>query len=297
MKKLFIVFVVFLACFNSSYSQIKDPIIPPEKHENLRARVIVYLKTGEVYKGYFISQNRDFLEIDSETAGRVTIPTQRIKKIESAGNEVRGAGIAESVSEDINAVRYFFGTSGFNFERGKSYLRNNPMTFHRGLSDNFSIGMGSSLLLDVVGLPNLYINPHYTLPINSKLYFKAGMSAAVGAGINDGGAGGAAIFNTGLTLGNRDINLTGSYYYGVVSEVGSISFITVAGKARLARRLALISENAIFYAEDFNAYILLSYGLRYITESGSFDLGFINNTDFGEFYYIGIPFIALTLAL
>ncbi|MBK6263451.1 hypothetical protein JKA74_00275 [Marivirga sp. S37H4] len=300
MKKLLVILCFLLSCPVLIFAQIENPKLEERPSENLRSMVTVYLKTGEIYKGYFISQNKEFLEIESETLGRITIQTARIKKIDAGkSNKPIVVDAEKNQLEDLNAMRYFFGTSGFNFKKGESYIRNNPMTYHKGITDNFSIGVGTSFFFGILGVPILFVNPHYTKSINKNLHFKAGLGAAIGVSIGDAEGGAGALLNTGLTLGNPDINLTGTFYYGVVSDFGSSSFVSLAGKARIGRKLAIISENAFFYNE-FNGNsgnIMLSYGLRYITESGSFDLGFINNRDFGEFYYIGIPFIALTLGL
>lgn len=298
MKKLFIVSIVLLACVNYNFAQIKDPVIQTEKREDLRVSVIVYLKSGEVYKGYFISQDKDFLQIETETVGRITIPTNKIKKIESADSKGK-ATIGPEPDEiyPINSAKYFFGSSGFNFEKGGNYLSNNVTSYYRGVSENFSIGFGTSLIALVLGVPILYVNPHYTYSFQDNLHFKAGIDAFIGFGEGESGA--AGFVNTGLTLGNPDLNITGTIYYGAVSGVGFVNrpAYTLAGMARVSKKLALVSENLIFSDIDSEGYFIGSYGIRYMTNNGSYDLFFLNNRDIAEAFVVGLPGIGFTLKL
>ncbi len=297
MKKLCLIFALFVGIVTISHAQIEDQKIEDSEKE-IKSMVIVYTKTGEVYRGYFISQNKEFLVIENETVGQITIPTNRIKKIESTDSNAKLNVDSEPEEiNDINSAKYFFGTSGFNFEKGGNYLTNNVMTYHRGFSDNFSIGIGTSLISLVVRVPIFYINPHYTISINDKLHFKAGVDAIIAFG--DGGSGVGALLNTGLTLGTPDLNITGTIYYGAISGVGIASqpAFTLAGSARVSRKLALVSENLFLTNIDSQAYFVGTYGIRYLTSDGSFDLFFINNRDIAEFFVVGIPFIGFTLKL
>jgi hypothetical protein len=300
MIKLTIVFALIFGVITHSMAQIKDPKIEKTEKEQLRAMVVVYTKTGEIYKGYFISQNKDFLEIENETVGRITIPTSRIEKIVSAdsNDDINIVPEREDVY-NINAPKYFFGSSGFNFEKGGNYLSNNVLTYHRGLSDNFSIGVGTSLVSLVLGSPIFYINPHYTYSFNDKLHFKLGIDALIGTGGDGGGAFSAGLINTGLTIGTPDLNITGTIYYGAVSGVGIASqpAFTLAGSARVSRQLSIITENVLLQNIDFGGYFIGSYGVRYLTANGSYDLFFINNRDISQVFVVGFPLIGFTLKL
>jgi len=105
--------------------------------------------------------------------------------------------------------------------------------------------------------------------------------------------------NTGLTIGSPDLNLTGTIYYGAVSGVGISSqpAFTLAGSARVARKLAIVTENLFLSNIDSQVYFIGSYGLRYLTPNGSYDLLFINNRDISEAFVIGLPLIGFTLKL
>ena len=68
MKKLSLIFFLLFLMKLVVFAQIEDPQIERTLEKD-KTRIKIYLKTGEIYKGYFISQNKDFLEIKTESAG------------------------------------------------------------------------------------------------------------------------------------------------------------------------------------------------------------------------------------
>jgi hypothetical protein len=295
MKKLYFIILLLFLFGSISYSQIEDPKIEVPKKEN-RSKVIVYTKTGEIFKGYFISQNKDFIEIETESAGTLKIPANRIDKVESLDEENKKKTIQEDLSQ-VNPVRYMLGTSAFNYEKGGNYIRNNPMTYHRGITDNFSIGVGSSLWALVLGVPIIYINPQFTKQLGKNVHYKIGLDAFAGTSFDAGGAA-AAIFNTGITIGDPDLNLTGTVYYGAVSDFNRLNpFYSLAGMARISKKLMVVSEG-FYIPTDFDDNMsILFYGGRYITETASYDLGFFYNQEIAEVIPFGIPFFAVTVKI
>ena len=51
------------------------------------------------------------------------------------------------------------------------------MTFHRGITDNFSIGVGSSLWALALRVPLIYVNPQFTQKIGKNVRYKIGLDA------------------------------------------------------------------------------------------------------------------------
>ncbi|HET8861290.1 hypothetical protein [Marivirga sp.] len=296
MKKLIISLFLIFSGSSLSLAQIEDPKIE-ESNKKLRAKVIVYTKTGEIYKGFFISQNKDFLEIETESVGTLQIPTNRIKKIESlGGNEADDFG-NDNKLEQINAVRYMVGTSAFNYKKGENYIRNNPMTFHRGLSDNFSIGVGTSIWALVFRVPILYVNPQFTTQLGKYVHYKVGLDAFAGFSFQ-GGGGAAAILNTGFTVGEPDLNITGTVYLAGLSGVQSASpFYSLAGMARVSKKLVVVTEGFYLPSEFDGNLGFVFYGGRYLTETASYDIGFLYNQQIADIIPTGIPFIAITVKI
>lgn len=291
MKKLFLCCLSLLCLTNTLIlAQIKDPKI--EDNQNIpRAKIVVHTKGGEVYKGFFISQNKDFLEIETESAGTITISTQRIKSIQSL--EAYESSVGEA-SRHVNPTRYMLGTSAFNYKKGENYIRNNPSTYHRGFTDNFSLGVGTSVYALAIGAPSIYINPLFTTPIGEYVHFKVGLDAFTAFVFGEGNFS-AAILNSGVTIGEPDLNLTGTVYYGAVSDAERLNpFYSLAGMARISRSLMIVTEG--FYIPTTNDLDIgfVFYGGRYNSEKASYDFGFFYNREIAEFLYVGIPFFAYT---
>lgn len=277
--------------------QIEDPKIQ-ETTKKTRAKIIVHTKTGEVYKGFFSSQNKDFLEIETENSGTLKIPTQRIKNIESFDEDSQANYEEGERLDQVNPVRYMLGTSAFNYEKGGNYLRNNPMTYHRGITDNFSIGVGTSPWALVFGIPLIYINPHFTRQLRENVHFKIGLDAFAGTSILEGDGAAAGILNTGVTIGEPDLNLTGTLYWGALSGSERINpFYSLAGMARISRKLMVVSEGFYIHTEFRNDLSFVFYGGRYLTDMASYDFGFFYNQAIAEFIPFGVPFVAITIKL
>lgn len=297
MNKLYLISFFLLFATYFATSQIEDPKIE-DTQNNSRAKIIVHIKTGEIYKGFFISQNKDFLDIETEDGIRMAIPTQRIEKIESVTGQNIKNDDKKGDLEQINAVRYMVGTSAFNYKKGVSYLRNNPTTFHRGITDNFSIGVGTSLWALVFRTPIIYVNPHFTMPLGNNVHYKIGLDAIAGVSFEDGDGGAAAVLNTGFTVGQPDLNMTATVYLGGLSGVGTIKpFYSLAGMARISRKLMVVSEGFYIPTKSEGDFGFVFYGGRYITEKASFDMGLLFSKELTQFIPIGIPFFAVTVQL
>lgn len=297
MNKLCVLLIIFNILTASLLAQ--DQELPTEKSTESRSKIVVYTKTGDVIKGYFISQDKDFLRLESDLAGTLTIPTNRIKKIEMLSEiEQENDEKASTDFEQINPARYLVGTSAFNYQRGVNYIRNNPMTYHRGITDNFSFGVGTSFWAMVLRAPILYINPQYTAQIINNVRFKVGLDAFAGTALEDGTNVAAAIGNTGITVGNTDLNFTGTVYYGGISDFGALNpILSFAGMARFSKKMFAVGESFIFTSKDNEGLSTYLYGLRYLNANGSYDLGFVYNQRIAEFLPLGIPYIAITVKL
>ncbi|WMN06442.1 hypothetical protein QYS48_32570 [Marivirga arenosa] len=297
MKKLNLIFSLLLLLANLSNAQIEDPKIENNK-EVSRSRIKVYTKTGEEIVGYFLSQNKDFLTIETLEGNTKRVPTQRIKKVESLGEDSGDFGLSEKSYSNLNSMRYMIGTSAFNYEKGVNYIRNNPFTFHRGLTENFSIGVGTSFFTMVIGAPLIYLNPKYTVQLGEYVHYKIGVDAFAVTLVDsfDGAAG--AFVNTGFTVGIPDLNVTGTAYFGTISDVERINpFYSLSAMARISKRLMVLSEGFYVTTEFNDRYTFLLYGGRLLTDFGSYDLGLIYNTEIARFVPIGIPFFAATIKL
>lgn len=297
MEKLYFIILLLFITNVVSFAQIEDPKIENPQNKS-KSKIIVYTKTGEIYKGFFISQNKDFLELETESVGRVRIPTQRIKKVESLDESNSGKKLEGEQLEQINPVRYMLGTSAFNYKKGGNYIRNNPMTYHRGITDNFSVGVGTSLWALVLRVPVIYVNPQITTQLGKYVHYKFGLDAFAGTSLEAGEGAGGAIVNTGVTVGEPDLNLTATVYYGAISDAERLNpFYSLAGMARISKKLMVVSEGFYIPTEFEDNLSFVFYGGRYLTETASYDLGFFYNQEIADVIPFGIPFFAVTVKL
>ncbi len=296
MKKLYLSLILLFFANVVLKAQIEDPKIE-ETSNKPKAKIIVYTKTGEIYKGYFISQNKDFLVIETNSDGTIKIPAQRVKRIETLDEDLQIENRTKDRLEQINSVRYMVGTSAFNYEKGANYIRNNPMTFHKGITDDFSIGVGTSIWALLLGIPVIYVNPQFATQLAKNVRYKIGLDAFAGTSVQDGSAA-AAVLNTGITLGEPDLNMTGTVYWGAISDFGRLDpFYSLAGMAQISKKLMVVSEGFYVPIQDDDNVIFVFYGGRYITKTASYDLVFLYNQEIAQVIPFGIPFIAITVKL
>jgi hypothetical protein len=94
------------------------------------------------------------------------------------------------------------------------------------------------------------------------------------------------------TVGSRENNATLGVGFGYVgSELSGSPVLMVGGQRRVARRLALVTENYAAPGEFDTA--LPSYGARLLGEQLSFDLGFFNATS--AFFFPGVPCVGVVV--
>lgn len=128
-------------------------------------------------------------------------------------------------------------------------------------------------------------------PLNISWWKQSKLSGDENKNFNSGLFSAAFIVSAGIGWGTLK---TGSEE----AEFQKSPLITISGTARIARKLAFVSENwFIPYTSDGNKkyYPLFSYGLRFFGESLSVDFAFINNKDIVEVLFIGVPYVSFSV--
>lgn len=287
-------FALLLLSGTTLYGQENIPT--PDSTQQNRAKVLVKTKTGETIRGYFLSQNKDFLVIQSESAGRIEIPTERIKSIEPLNGSAQ-ASVPKTEEEYMDSAPfYLFTESAFRPKKGEVIIKNNPSSIYIAPSDNFSIGFGSVLLATVTGAPNLLISPTLSIPVNDFVAFKVGADAFVVAA---DGAGAVAVLNAGISIGDRFNNITATLNYGVTPDgVFPVPSFSVAGMARLSRRISVVTDNYWLPFDDEDLFSLLSIGVRFHSSSAYFDISLSFNEEIiTEITPVGIPLFGVGIKL
>lgn len=143
-------------------------------------------------------------------------------------------------------TRYFFAPSAYNLKKGELYYNTVYFLLHDiqyGLSDHFSIGMGTS----VIGIP-IYLTPKVSIPVGEKSSFALGDMLIFGTyGTNALGNLVYGSFTTGGIQGNTSLGLgyLSTNESDITAKTSSVVF-NLSGMARASSHIYLLTENYLF---------------------------------------------------
>ncbi|MCX6252380.1 MAG: hypothetical protein NTX61_16730 [Bacteroidetes bacterium] len=304
-QKLCLTFFLIAICSFLTFGQKRIDTLA--KFHDTASFVVVKFKEGSTYFGKLKENKNDTLTLIMEDLGSVKIPYDRIKKVETVEYMVMKKG--KYWFPTPLPGRYLFAPSAFTLNPGEGYYQNTMLALNSvnvGVTKWFSIGGGLEFFSTIGSItagefkPTFYVSPKVGFKIAENLRAGCGVIYAQFLG-NDFQAG---ILYGVVTYGNPDYNATAGVGWGF-SKTNSSSFtfgknpmITVCGTARVARKIALVTENWIITYKDnsmLTCYPVYSYGVRFFGETVSFDLAFINNKDISGILFIGIPFLSCTV--
>ena len=255
-----------------------------------RQRWLVETTDGTVLQGIFLGQNEAGIRLLTDIAGEVTIPMSKVKSFKVL--DERNFKNGEYWFENPNATRYLFSPSAYSLRKGEAYFQNTYLvlnSFNYGVTDRFTIGAGFELISTFTGQPAFFITPKYTVPISEKVRAGAGL-LYLNPSSFDSDFDGVGLGYGIVTYGNMDNNATLGVGYGFLgSSTDSRTVVTFSGMRRIARKVALVTENWLVPNTSFKGVI--SYGIRTMGEKITVDLAFINNSEIAESIPIGIPYV------
>ena len=232
------------------------------------------------------SFSEDLKLADESSIGSVI--AKEIIAIAGTGSSVSGKKTkSASVFKNHHDTRYFFAPSAFNLKKGELYYNTSYFLVHDlqyGVTDNFSIGMGTT----IIGLP-AYVTPKLSIPINDKVSLMVGDLFIFGTyGVNFA----ANIGYGGVTLGSRSKNITLAGGAIVSTEAGPAPVFNLSSTLPFSNYFSFVTENYIS-TDLFGGFS----GIRIITKTKdvqSFQLGF---TYFGSVFNntIVLPGLAYTV--
>lgn len=229
--------------------------------------------------------------------GTLTIPRAQIRSIRAVpAGETRGG---KYWAPNPNTTRLLFAPTGRMLEKGHGYFADYYVFFpsaNYGVTDRISLGGGMSLFPTGNMTDQLYFfTPKVSLHRSERFNVAAGALIIRFPGFDDEEDDGndtplvSVIYGVG-TWGSRDRSITVAAGYGMVDgKPAEKPLIVLGGERRLTRRTAFISENWIVPGVD---NVLVSYGIRLLTESLSTDLALFNA--FGgeaDPVFPGIPYV------
>lgn len=182
---------------------------------------------------------------------------------------------------DPNSSRLYFAPKGNMLKKGEGYFQDIWLFFvgaSYGFTDNFTIGVGTFVIPEA---DFWYFTPKFGIMSTENFHLAAG---ALIIKIKDVDAG--IIYGVG-TYGSADANFTLGLGYGYAEgDLAEKPMVTFGFEKRMSRRTAFISENWIFPGIDEP---LISYGVRFFSESIAVDLAFFNTLK--DFDFPGFPYV------
>lgn len=218
--------------------------------------------------------------------GEMTVPKVNVREIK----EVPSSSIKEGQYwfPNPNRTRLYLGPSGRCLRQGEGYFTDVYLFFPGvayGFTDNFSIGAGMSLFPGLDADEQLfYLTPKVGVSTGEGL--DVAMTALL-VKIPDDELIVGVLFGT-ATMGSDDHSFSLGVGYGFVEdELADKPAVMIGGETRVARRVALVSENWVFPGVDKP---LISYGVRFFDESLTADLALFNVLS-DDAVFPGIPYV------
>jgi hypothetical protein len=277
--------ILFALGSTRAHAQTPDKVRDALKVPDSAKLQIFTLRDGSTLVGRVVTAGQDTVVVQS-SLGRISLPITTISGVQQVDASKMKDG--EYWFPNPNETRLFFAPSGRMLAKGEGYVADYEVFFPGaayGLTDNVSIGGGASLF--PTGLDNQVF--YFAPKIGGEV--KKNVNLAVGAlilgGIPDESTVGV-VYGVG-TLGPPDASITAGLGYGFAgTTIASNPVAMIGGELRVARRVALVSENYIIPGSTVNP--LYSYGVRLMGENLTVDLALFNVTG-RESAGIGFPFV------
>ena len=255
-------------CISIAQNTIPDEAVPDSS-------VVWLISTNDdnEFFGTLIQRTDTHIELQTEALGLISIPIERIRKMERIRDEQIVDGLLWA--ENPQSTRYFLSPNGFGLRAGEGYYQNVWIFFNQfafGVSNNFSLGFGlvPTFLFASDEIP-VWITPRVSIPLSgAEGIVNLGVSAFAGTvlGVSEGGFG---VLSGSLSVGTRDRNLSiGLGYFYADSEFAEQPAITVSGMFRLGRRGYVMAETFFVDSES-----LILVGFRTVGRNLSFDYGLL----------------------
>ncbi len=252
----------------------------------------IEMQNGFTYIGNILSYNDEEVIIVNKYIGELRLEKKLIKSITEIPQEYSNQ--SEYWFPNPNSTRNLLSPTGYGLKSGEAYYQNIYVFFNLlffGITDYFSLGVGTEFITLSSGNPMIFLNPKLSFEISENV--NVGLSSLLIYGHLGRGNIYSGVHSAVITYGNKDDNITLGGGVFTLQQEDPSGVITLSGMLRISKSLALVSEN--WYVPDSNVDFeyssILSYAIRLMGENFSFDLGFINNPSLAEHMILGIPYI------
>jgi hypothetical protein len=287
-------------------------------------KVEITLKDGTILRGELLELSLVEVKLKTDLAGIITIlqinvaKIRKIKENENETNQLNNTAPQKPQEEyydsrnpnNLNIIK-FGGSSSYNKTKDRNFvplvntykysfsnnyngLKKNEMYYQNiwvlynaldyGITNNLSIG-GGFLYLFIGGFGNINLRTQFEITENIKIGVAYNMFYTYGSAIsNNNGSNYFGLLTGGVTIGNKDNNLTISAGQGDYRASNSFNSngsslnsngLSVSGMAKLNNNLYIMTDN--FFLKDSDKRFF-SISFRIPGKSNCFDFGLMGNT-------------------
>ncbi len=246
---------------------------------------------GSTLVGRIVGLDGDAVTFETES-GTLTVPTANIVSIEIRNpDRIRNGRYWHP---DPAATRLFVFPTGRMLGKGRGYFSDHELFFPAldyGVTNWLTVSGGGSLFPGVEADEQVYyLSARIGQAVNKKFAYSFQTLMVRVPKIDDDIPEWVKLFNAVGTYGGPDASVTAGLGYGLVgSEAADRPLILLGGSKRLSRRIVAMSENWLLPGVDDFAIL---YGIRFIGEDLSADLGFVTITD-EDAFFPGLPLITI----
>ena len=263
MKKIiFLISIIFLS-INCIYSQIDSDYMLDKKQDYIIGKQYVFeFRDGTITIGKYLKSGEGNIYIEDLKGEEIYIPKIMIAQVHGANkSNVKGN---EFWFSNLHDTRYFFSPTAFGLRQGEGYYHHGYWLlwqFQYGLSDNFSVGGGTTPF----GFP-ASLNGKFSIEIDSSTNFSLGWFWVGNLFWRE--FDGDALVNMPygvLTFGNKETNFTIGTGYNLSTEISSESrfVFNIGAIGRVERRFSLLLEAWLFNVLTDEPTFLGGPGVRY----------------------------------
>jgi hypothetical protein len=242
---------------------------------------IVTLTDGSTIFGRIVTVGAESVSFQTG-AGTMQLSVKAIRDVRLISNDDVREG--DYWFPNPNSTRLFFAPTGQQLKQGEGYFSDYELFFPGvaiGVTDNISIGGGISLIPASASDQIYYVTPKIGFSPSDQVHLAAGVLFAGTKGGTGGIYYGVGTFGD----GNGSVTIGGGYGFAG-GKIQSKPVGMLGGEFRIARRLAVVTENYLLPVSDNN--VLYSFGFRFMGEKLTTDLALANVS--GS-QIIGIPYV------
>ncbi len=260
-----LIIILYLICHFSEFAHGQET-------EGDQMLWIIETRDGNEYFGKILKRDGGEIVLETENLGIINIRMENVRSMKVVNPQQVKDG--EVWMENPQATRYFWAPNGYGLKKGEGYYQNVWVMFNQvsvGVTDNFSVGLGTVPLFLFSGPTPVWITPKVSIPIK-KDKINVGAGALVGAVVGEESSSFGLAYGV-LTLGSRNKNINIGLGYGFIDgEWANSPTITLSALIRTGKRGYFVTENYLLDTGDANL-VLLSAGGRVVWNRISLDYG------------------------